>query len=59
GAAVPGTANQRAAIDSLKSAFSGNLILFTAYNDMWKSNNAGTYGAEQFWGMYGNAPSSQ
>ncbi|RMY24767.1 hypothetical protein D0865_16374, partial [Hortaea werneckii] len=49
GAAVPGTANQRAAIDSLKSAFSGNLILFTAYNDMWKSNNAGTYGAEQFW----------
>ncbi|TKA24222.1 hypothetical protein B0A50_05986 [Salinomyces thailandicus] len=57
GVAVPSEENQKAAISSLKDAFSDNLILFTAYNDMWKQNNAGTYGAEQYWGMYGNAPS--
>ena len=56
--AVPSEENQRAAISSLKGAFSDNLILFNAFNDQWKSDNSGTFGAEKFWGMYGNAPSS-
>lgn len=55
--AVPSTENQKAAVDSLKSSFSSNLILFTAFNDYWKQNNAGTFGAEQYWGIYGNCPS--
>jgi len=55
GAAVPGQANQAAAISSLKSSFSSNLILFTAYNDLWKQDNAGTFGAEKFWGVYGTS----
>ena len=56
--AVPSPENQQAAIDSIKSHFSSNVILFTAYNDLWKQNNAATFGAEQYWGIYGNCPSS-
>ena len=57
GKAVPSPENQVAAIKSLRAAFSNNIVLFTAFNDMWKTNNAGTYGAEQYWGIMGNAPS--
>lgn len=55
GVAVPSEANQQAAIASLKSTFSDNLILFNAYNDLWKQNNAYTFGAEQYWGIYGTS----
>jgi len=55
--AVPSTENQKAAIDSLKASFSSNIIMFTAFNDYWKTNNGGTFGAEQYWGIYGNCPS--
>jgi len=55
GMAVPSEADQAAAISSLKSTFSSNLILFNAYNDLWKTNNAGTFGAEQYWGIYGTS----
>ena len=58
GKAVPSPENQAAAITSLKKAFASNIVIFTAFNDMWKTNNAGTYGAEQYWGIMGNAPSS-
>ncbi|KAK4990827.1 Cell surface mannoprotein mp65 [Elasticomyces elasticus] len=51
GAAVPSLSNQKDAINSLKSHFSSNMVLFTAFNDMWKKNNAGTFGAEQYWGI--------
>jgi len=51
GKAVPGSGSQKAAIESLKQHFSSNLILFSAFNDGWKKNNAGTFGAEQFWGI--------
>lgn len=51
GKAVPSTANQKAALKSLQNHFSSNLILFSAFNDLWKKNNAGTYGAENFWGI--------
>ncbi|KAK4549030.1 hypothetical protein LTR36_007486 [Oleoguttula mirabilis] len=57
GQAVPSEQNQIDAINSLKSAFSSNIVLFSAFNDYWKQNNAGTYAAEQYWGIMGNAPS--
>ncbi|KAK4556305.1 Cell surface mannoprotein mp65 [Recurvomyces mirabilis] len=54
--AVPSLENQAAAIASIQSAFSNNVVLFSAFNDYWKQNNAGTFGAEQYWGIHGNAP---
>ena len=58
GKAVPSVANQQAAIASLKAAFEkGGLVLFTAFNDLWKKNTALTFGAEQYWGILGNSPS--
>lgn len=47
--AVPSVANQAAAIASIKSACGDDTILFTAYNDLWKS--PGSYNAEQYWGI--------
>ena len=58
GKAVPGTAQQQQAIASLKSTFSDNLVLFNAYNDLWKTSSPTQFNAEQYWGIYGNAPSS-
>lgn len=49
--AVPSMQNQATAISSLKSAFSSNMFLFTAFNDMWKKNSASTFGCEQYWGI--------
>ena len=57
GAAVPSKANQKAAIGSLRNAFSRNIILFSAFNDAWKQDYKGTFGTEKYWGIYGNAPS--
>jgi len=60
GVAVPSTANQQAALSSIKSAFTsspGAVILFTAFNDMWKVNTAAQFNAEQYWGFAGYAPS--
>lgn len=51
GAAVPSKENQKAAIDSIKSKFSENIILFTAFDDLWKENTAATHGAECYWGF--------
>ncbi|KAI0836811.1 glycoside hydrolase family 17 protein [Hypoxylon sp. FL0890] len=56
GAAVPGMDQQSAALSSIKSAYADNasdVILFTAFNDMWKKPAAATFMAEQFWGMGG------
>lgn len=61
GAAVPSLSNQAAALSSIKTAFSSNpesIILFTAFNDVWKKNTAAQFEAEQFWGMGGNNPPS-
>lgn len=55
--AVPSVQNQQAAISSLKSSFSKNsqdLILFSAYDDLWKQDNAATFGCEKYWGIYGH-----
>jgi len=61
GLAVPSKSNQAAAISSIKSKFASNpasIILFTAFNDMWKSNTKAQFGAEQFWGFIGDSPSN-
>jgi len=51
GKAVPSVQNQKAALSSMKSSVSSNVIWFTAFNDMWKANTAATFNAEQYWGM--------
>ena len=58
GVAVPSQANHETAIQSLKSSFAGgeNLVLYGMYNDLWKKDSGTTFGAEKFWGIYGNAP---
>ncbi|KAJ2967709.1 hypothetical protein NUW58_g10387 [Xylaria curta] len=56
GIAIPGLDHQSTAISSIKGAFSSNaadVFLFTAFNDLWKKAEAGTFMAEQFWGMGG------
>jgi len=58
--AVPSTTNQADAISSIKSAFATSpqsVILFTVFNDMWKTNSPDQFEAEQFWGFNGDAPS--
>lgn len=55
-AAVPGMDQQTKAVSSIKSSFSSNpadVILFTAFNDLWKKAESGTFMAEQYWGMGG------
>jgi len=54
--AVPSRQNQQDAVDSLKTHFSSNLVLFDMYNGYWKQNNAGTFNAEHYWGVYGDSP---
>ena len=54
GKAVPSVQNQKAALSSMKSSVSSNVIWFTAFNDMWKTNSAATFNAEQYWGMCNN-----
>ena len=56
GMAVPSQKNQQAALESIKQTFSKNAILYSSYNCLWKKNSARTYGAEQYWGILGNAP---
>ncbi|KAJ5138526.1 Glycoside hydrolase superfamily [Penicillium bovifimosum] len=56
GVAVPSKHGQRVAIESLRRSFDhrrGDLVLFTAFDDLWKDDNAWTFGAEKFWGLYG------
>jgi exo-beta-1,3-glucanase (GH17 family) len=51
GKAVPSLSNQAIAIGSIKSTFSSAVVLLSAFDDAWKANSAGTFGAEQFWGI--------
>ncbi|KAJ3958436.1 Cell surface mannoprotein mp65 [Colletotrichum tropicale] len=56
GAAVPGVSEQRLAVDSIKEAFAshpGDVILFSAFNDLWKHSDASTFHAEKYWGIGG------
>ncbi len=55
GAAIPSPENQRIAIKSLRRSFAhreDDLVLFTAYDDIWKQDNRYTFNAERFWGIY-------
>ena len=56
--AVASSSNQAAAIASIKSALSGNLILYDMYNVKWQKDSPATYNTTQHWGIYGDAPSS-
>lgn len=47
-----GPEDQQAAISSLRSSFSSDLILFSAFDDLWKKDNAWTFGCEKHWGIY-------
>ena len=50
--AVASKKDQGIALESLKkSNMSSNMILLTAYNDMWKQDGPGTFNAERFWGI--------
>lgn len=49
GVAVPSKANQKTAIASIKESCGSSTILFTAFNDYWKSD--GTYGVEKYFGI--------
>ncbi|ATY64843.1 cell wall glucanase (Scw4) [Cordyceps militaris] len=56
GVAVPGLANQKMALDSIQEAFAaspGDIILLSAFNDLWKTKAASTFDADQFWGING------
>ncbi|KAJ3497254.1 hypothetical protein NLG97_g2050 [Lecanicillium saksenae] len=56
GLAVPGLANQKMALESIQKAFAatpGDIILFSAFNDLWKAKVAATFDADQFWGIDG------
>lgn len=54
GVAVPSVENQKAAISSLKSSFTKDLILFTAFDDLWKTDSADTHGCEKYYGILGH-----
>lgn len=55
GAAIPSPENQRVAVESIRRSFAhrkDDLVLFTAYDDLWKQDNRYTFNAERFWGIY-------
>ncbi|KLJ10246.1 murein transglycosylase [Blastomyces silverae] len=55
GKAVPSKKNQQLALQSLSNAFANDddagLFVFSAFDDAWKKDNAGTFGSEKFWGI--------
>ncbi|KAJ5779580.1 hypothetical protein N7457_007300 [Penicillium paradoxum] len=56
GAAIPSPRNQEVAVASLRKSFDHrreDLVLFTAFDDLWKDDNMFTFNAEKFWGMHG------
>ncbi|KAH3682559.1 hypothetical protein WICPIJ_006471 [Wickerhamomyces pijperi] len=50
GKAVPSPANQKTAVDAISKSCGEQVILFDAYDDLWK--NGGPYGVEKYWGLY-------
>ena len=55
--AVPSQENHDIAITSIRRLIPENLILYSAFNDLWKEDSENTHDAEKFWGILGNAPS--
>lgn len=62
GQAVAGVEQQAAAVGSIRAAFAGHpedMVLFSIFNDLWKTAAAPTFYAEQYWGIgTANAPSA-
>ena len=54
--AVPSPQNQKVAMETIAGNVTSNVIMFTAFNDMWK--NPGYLSVEQSWGFYGNSAAS-
>lgn len=57
GDAIPSPENQETAMASLRKSFDhrrGDLVLFTAFDDLWKDDNSFTFSAEKFWGIHGD-----
>ncbi|KAJ6083966.1 Cell wall glucanase (Scw4) [Penicillium sp. IBT 16267x] len=55
GEAAPSPENQRIAVESLRRSFDhrgDDLVLFTAFDDLWKDDNRYTFDAERFWGIH-------
>ena len=52
--AVPSKSNQDKCIQSIIDTLGSQAILFTTYNDYWKS--PGSQGVEQYWGIFGDSP---
>ncbi|KAH3667171.1 hypothetical protein OGAPHI_002820 [Ogataea philodendri] len=50
--AVPSTENQLTAVKAIVESVADQVIMFTTYDDYWK--DAGSYGVEQYWGIYAN-----
>lgn len=56
GLAVPSLENQKVALQSIKTAFAGNpgdIVLFSAFDDLWKERTMSTFNADQHWGIGG------
>ncbi|KAI6779452.1 Glycoside hydrolase [Emericellopsis cladophorae] len=56
GKAVPGLENQKIAIAAIKEAFAdkpGDVILFSAFDDLWKEKTMVSFNADQHWGIGG------
>lgn len=51
GKAIPSKSDQEAAISSIKLTVGDAVILFTAEDDLWKSDSGSTFGAEKYWGF--------
>lgn len=49
GLSVPSKDNQLIALESIRKAMGSNLILFSAFDELWKQD--GPYNVEKFWGI--------
>lgn len=50
GKAIPSPANQKTAIGAISESCGSQVLLFDAYDDLWK--DGGKYGVEKYWGLY-------
>ncbi|PNY30023.1 Family 17 glucosidase SCW4 [Tolypocladium capitatum] len=56
GMAVPSLEDQKSALDSIKKEFAstpGDVILFSAFNDLWKTRDMATFNSDPYWGIGG------
>ncbi|KIW00395.1 uncharacterized protein PV09_08104 [Verruconis gallopava] len=51
GAAVPGKRNQNVAVESIKRNVEGDVIMFSAYNNYWMTDDTSTFDTEHYWGL--------